>query len=338
MQASVLSHSEDRILEWLRRRSPGSALLGDDAAFLPSTERWAVTTDSQISGVHFPRDLDPRAVARRLVAVNLSDLAACGARPRYALLALATPRDFPHRRFLSAFLGECRRRDLELAGGDLARSCRLTAVLTLLGSRVKGGRWLRRSQAQPGERLWVGGTLGESAAGRLLLSRGATLEGSRVILPREFETSRPLAASARRAVRRHLAPQPQLELGWWLARRRHGAAIDISDGLARDLRRLCRESSVGARVEVSKLPYPRHFAALCERLCCDPLDLALGGGEDYVLLFSLPRSQQPPPALTARPIGQIVGSKSIRLLREESSEVLPTLGWDHLARISHRGS
>src|SRR6185436_12693499 len=126
-----------------------------------------VTTDSQIEGVHFPPGLDPALVARRLLAVNLSDLAAMGAEPRHAFLALAAPPGFAHRRFFRALLAACRLQGVELAGGDLARDPHhVHAVLTLLGTRPAAGRWLRRDGARPGHRLWHGGTVGESAAGQ----------------------------------------------------------------------------------------------------------------------------------------------------------------------------
>src|SRR5262245_33797647 len=113
--------SEDRLLAWLRREigQRGPALLGDDAALLPRGA-WAVTVDSQIAGVHFDAGLDPALLARRLLAVNLSDLAAMGALPAYAFLALSAVRDFDHRRFFRALLSDCRRHGLALAGGDLA--------------------------------------------------------------------------------------------------------------------------------------------------------------------------------------------------------------------------
>src|SRR5580693_3242585 len=104
--------SEDRLLAWLRGR-PGTSLVGDDAALVPGRGPFAVTVDSQISGVHFPAGLDAALVARRLLAVNLSDLAAMGAAPAYGFLALATPPGFALRRFFTAFLAACGRRGVE---------------------------------------------------------------------------------------------------------------------------------------------------------------------------------------------------------------------------------
>jgi thiamine-monophosphate kinase len=309
---------ENRLIDWLRRQ-PGGALIGDDAAILPA-ESFAVTVDHQISGVHFPPGLDPAIVARRLLAVNLSDLAAMGASPAYALLALAAPAGFDHRRFLASLLAACRRHGLTLAGGDLACNPVLTASLTLLGTKEAGARWLTRSGARPGHALWLGGTIGESAAGRILIEQGE---------PNEASAS--LQRAMRRAMRRHLQPTPQLALGRWLSHQKEGAAMDVSDGLARDLHRLCRASGVGAEVDAAALPFADRFRMLCEAAGADPLALALGGGEDYVLLLTLPEGIVPPEP-GARRIGRITKGKRLTLLREGKQTPLPDAGWDHLAR------
>ncbi|RMH23352.1 MAG: thiamine-phosphate kinase [Acidobacteria bacterium] len=320
---------EDRLIAWLRRRLPGG-LIGDDAAVLPR-QAWAVTTDAQIAGVHLPADLDPAWAARRLLAVNLSDLAAMGAVPAYAFLALAAPADYDHRRFLDALHRAAARHGIELAGGDLARQPHLTAVLTLLGRRSRGGRWLRRGGARPGDGLWLGGTVGEAALGLELLGRGARLAGRTIHLPPGLRLSDRLARAARRAVRRQLAPSPQLALGRWLAgETRRGGAIDLSDGLARDLYRLCRESDAGAVVRSERLPLARDAVELAARLDREPYEMALFGGEDYVLLFSLPADVVPPAAFGCRRIGEIQGGRRVELIEDGARRRLPDRGWDHL--------
>ena len=330
---------EDRLLAWLTGRLAGGdgapPLIGDDAAVLPAGGPWAVTIDSQIAGVHVPPDLDSATLARRLLAVNLSDLAATGADPAYAFLALAAPPGFAHRRFFDAFLDACREPGLELAGGDLARAPAVTATLALLGRRPRGGHFLSRRGARPGYRLWLGGTVGESAAGQLLVAHGARLRGARVALPGSSEIvgwPRPVRAAAARAVARHLAPAPQLELGRWLGRRRAPvAAMDVSDGLARDLPRLCRASGAGAVVHAEALPLAPGFASLCAALGSDPVALALGGGEDYVLLFTLPDGMAPPPHFGCAAIGTITeDGETIVIERDGVRRPLPDLGWDHL--------
>lgn len=313
---------EDRLLAWLRSRY-ALPHLGDDAAMLALDRPFVVTTDSQIEGVHFPRGLDPGRAARRALAVNLSDLAAMGAEPRFAFLALAAPPGFEHRRFFRALLAACRRYGVELAGGDLARAPHQThAVLTLIGTLPARGRWLRRDGARPGQRLWLGGTVGESAAGQRVAAMGET--GLIGAVPPAIR------AAARRALERHLEPQPQLDLGRWLGRRKAGGALDVSDGLARDLHRLCRASGCGATIDGEALPLAPRFAELCHALDRDPLELALAGGEDYVLLFTLPAGLAPPPEFGCREIGSIDAGTKVRCTRDGRTRALPPLGWDHL--------
>jgi len=319
---------EDALIAWLRRHT-GSDLLGDDAVLLPAEGRRVLTVDSQIEGVHFPPGLDPELLARRLLAVNLSDLAAVGAMPRQALLALSTGPDFDHRRFFEAFTCVCGAHGVELAGGDLAKCPGGTvATLTLIGELPSGGRFLRRGDARVGDGIWVGGTLGESAAGQRLVARGARLTGRQVRLPETLRAPQSLARSARRAVLRHLLPEPQLELGRRLGALPRVAAMDLSDGLTRDLPRLCRESAVGAEVEARALPRAVGFSRLCQALGENALDLAVEGGEDYVLLFTLPAEIDAPEG--CHRIGKVIEGRELRLLRDDGEASWPRGGWDHL--------
>ena len=337
---------EDALIDWLRRQ-PGTSLIGNDAAVLPpasSNGPFAVTVDHQIEGVHFPSGLAPDLLARRLLAVNLSDLAAMGASPAYAFLALAAPSGFDHKRFFRALLAAGRKYGLRLAGGDLAKNPHgVTAALTLLGTKEDSSRWLNRDGARPGHGLWLGGTVGESAAGRMLIERGARVTGRRVEPPPGFEAFSSLRGEAGRAVRRHLQPSPQLDLGRWLGTQEEGAAMDVSDGVARDLHRLCRASSIrggiraemgaemGAEIEAEALPFSDRFLPLCEAIGVEPLALALGGGEDYVLLFTLPADLSPPEKFACRRIGTITERPGVILLQDGKRRKLPQVGWDHLA-------
>lgn len=320
--------AEDEVVSWLQRllRHSGGALIGDDAAVLPGSDL-ALTTDTQIEGTHFVSSLDPRVLARRLLAVNLSDLAAMGAKPRYALLALAAPPSFDHRRFFKSMEASVRREGVLLVGGDLAKSPYVHACMTLIGERQN--RWIERSGARPGHVLWLGGTVGESAAGAALMARGANLVGTKVHLPEGFsELPKRLRSAAKKAVRRHLLPQPQLELGHFLSTCQEGAALDVSDGVARDLHRLCLASGVGAELRIEDLPAPKSFRKLCRQLDRRAVELQLGGGEDYVLLFTLPESVTPPPE--CHPVGRILDGKDIVGHLEGKRSPLPPSGWDHL--------
>lgn len=343
--------SEEGLVAWLRtvtgrgaaagRAGSRATLIGDDAATLPTGA--VVTVDQQIEGVHFPTGLDAAIVARRLLAVNLSDIAASGARPRHAFLALAAPPGFDHRRFFRALVGACGEFGVALAGGDLAVAENLHLSLTLIGDRRPGDATLGRDRARPGQRLWLGGTLGESALGCELLRRGAHSRGNSVVLPASFSVKGGLRTAAVRAVRRHLLPSPQLELGRWLAGRGAaaasgaGAAIDVSDGLAKDLHRLCAASEVGASLDGAALraAMPPHFAELAALLDVDPIRWVESGGEDYVLLFTLPKTVSPPRRWNALAIGVITRKPGVFIEDSEASPAsrcrrLGNAGWDHL--------
>jgi thiamine-monophosphate kinase len=339
------------LIGWLRgslQRGGKADLLGDDAALFPGSPGTMVATvDSQVAGVHVPEDLDAGLLAARLLHVNLSDLAAMGtARSRseesastwcHALVTLATPEAFDHRHFFSVLLDECAAAGVALAGGDLASSRTLTATMTLMAHQPDGWRPVRRSGARPGDALWIGGTVGESGAGLRLLRRGARLtahgERAHVFLPPELRGDGPVADAARRAVRRHLRPRAQLELGAWLSSRpegEHPAGLDLSDGAARDLPRLARESGVGLELDAAELPLSEGFTELCAALESDPIDLALGGGEDYVLAFALPEGVQPPTRFRCRRVGRVRREKELVLVRNGKREAWPEMGWDHL--------
>jgi len=322
--------AEDRLTEWLRRVAPGGEAIGDDVAALGTLADAVVTVDQQIAGTHFPPGLDPVLVARRLLEVNLSDIAAAGARPTHALLSMAAPVTFDHRRFLNALADACRRRRVLLVGGDTARSEGVNLSLTLLGTRPPRGRLLRRDAARPGDRLWLGGTVGQAALGRRLIELGARITGRRVELPKRFQAPASLRKTAASAVRRQFQPRAQIELGFWLGRRSRAAAIDISDGLALDLTRLCTASEVGAEIDGTALPLAAGFHRLADALDLPPEACAFGGGEDYVLLFALPPRVRPPAALGSSAIGRLVTGREIVVVQAGQPTPLAPLGWSHL--------
>ena len=313
----------------LRRR--GHHRIGDDAAILPSGPAWAVTTDQQIAGVHFPPELPPRAIARRLLAVNLSDLAAMGAKPEHALLTLSSPKSFEVKEFFRGMIRACEEFRLELVGGDLARTRDLSATMTLFGRREQDSRWLSRSNARVGDALFIGGVLGRAVAGLRLVGLGARLEGNAIRLP-EAISEQPISvlAEARRAVRAYLLPQPQVALGLWLARLPRVAAIDISDGLSLDLYRLCRESGVGAEISLEALlPATTSLARLHRAIGLDFDSAILAGGDEYRLLFSVPAGLRLPETLGCVEIGTISKGPEIRLIEAGRTRPLQPEGFDH---------
>jgi thiamine-monophosphate kinase len=319
---------ETQIIERIRRAlpaRPGGALLlgiGDDAAILRprAAADWVISCDAFLEGVHFLARLHPpEAVGYKALARATSDLAAMGARPRFFLLTLALPPARAARwleRFLAGLAWAARKFGLVLVGGDTSRQPRVLASVTVLGE-VERGRALRRSGARPGDLIYVSGRLGAAALGLELLRRG-------LVRPARF----------RRLLRPHLYPPIRLALGRWLARRRIASAmIDTSDGLSTDLAHLLEASGVGARLAPSRLPIvsiPRELA----RRSLDPLALALNGGEDYELLFTVPRRfrARVPRSWRGIPltcIGEIVPGNQL-LLADSSGRTrrLAPGGWD----------
>lgn len=323
--------SEWEIIRYLQRRvgrSRGVRVgIGDDAAVLEGDARadWVVTTDLMIEDVHFLRQAQPpRAVGHKAVARSLSDIAAVAAVPRYALIALALPPELPTRwvkEFFAGALALARRHRVVLAGGDLSRSGRVIADVQILGS-VEKGRAIRRRGARPGDVVFVSGELGLARLGL-------------AVLRAQLAADEPLL---RRAVRAHFYPQPRLRLARELRRFPVTAMIDVSDGLSSDLHHLCAASHVGARLEAARIPATRIPSHVAERLGVASLDLALHGGEDYELLFTLPanaarRLPQRLASVALHHIGTIVRGQTIVLVDAEGRrKPLPARGWDHFAR------
>jgi thiamine-monophosphate kinase len=286
-----MARGEEAMIERIRRSySAGGAAgenlpagarlitgIGDDAAVLrPAAGRELVLTcDQFLEGAHFLGNVHPPdAVGYKALARAASDLAAMGARPQVFLLSLALPREKTGRWLDSMARGmarAARELGIALAGGDTSECRRVSMSLTLLGD-VRRGTGVLRSGARPGELIFVSGTLGAAQLGLEILRRGLARE----------RRWRPL-------LRAHLYPRVRLDLGEWLAASRLASAMmDISDGLSTDLARLCAASGVGARIYAAKLPAARVPAELARR-GLDPLELALDGGEDYELLFTVPR-------------------------------------------------
>ena len=247
--------------------------IGDDAAVVGLGGATAVATDTMVSGVHFPDGLAGDAVGHRILAVNLSDLAAMGAEPRWCTLALTLP-DVDHAwlaAFAQGFFALAAEHGVELIGGDTTRGP-LSVTLHLLGD-VDRDRILTRGGAATGDDIHVTGTLGDAAAGLDLVSRG-----------------RSGAGNAHRVLRsRFLTPTPRVAAGIAL-RSLASAAIDVSDGLLADLGHLCRASRCAASVDVERLPLSPELQELFPP--GDTETWALTGGDDYELCFTAPTSRR----------------------------------------------
>ncbi len=250
--------------------------VGDDGAILrcPPGHELVMVSDTLVAGVHFPLDAPARSVGHRALAVNLSDIAAMGATPAWALLSLTLPE--VHERWLTEFAGGfsrlARTHEVQLVGGDTTRGP-LSLSVQVVGM-VPPETALRRSTARPGDLLFVSGRVGEAAGGLALLQ--ATLA------PRES-----LNDSVRRSlIERFEFPQPRLALALKL-RGVASAAMDISDGLLADAEKLARASGLRLRIDLERLP---QSAALAESfLPATATNLMLTGGDDYELLFSVSR-------------------------------------------------
>ncbi len=298
--------------------------LGDDACVLPAG-RYALTTDTLLEHVDFECAwAPPGALGHKALAANLSDLAAMGARPRFLLLTLGWPSGFPEA-FIEGLLKGMRALALQegvgLCGGDLTRSPQgLLLSLTLAGEQE--GAPLTRSGGRPGDVLYVGGALGGPAA-----ALGRFQAGER--LP-SFDPAAPPEEPDLRLLDRFYRPPSQTALGGFLSKGPLASCcMDVSDGLSRDLARLCEASGCGAEVEEDALP----LEASAGGPSGDKLDTAVLGGEEQVLLFASPagneaRLREAPVKL--HPIGRLTEGSELRLLCHDGGlKVLPRAGFDH---------
>lgn len=269
MTAEAVPSEFDLIRSHFTRATPGAVLgVGDDAALLALTpgRQLVVSTDMLVSGRHFFSDADPESLGHKSLAVNLSDLAAMGARPRWALLALALPE--ADEAWLSAFsrglyaLADAH--GVELVGGDTTRGP-LNISITVLGE-VAPGMALRRDAAQVGDDIWLSGELGGAALALRHLLGGQDLG----------EYTNPCLERLHR-------PQPRVDLGLRLAGLAH-AAIDLSDGLLADLGHILERSGVGAMIDPASIPHAAAFSRFPELFETG----VLAGGDDYELCFTAP--------------------------------------------------
>jgi thiamine-monophosphate kinase len=304
--------------------------IGDDCAvlrILPGRGKQGkdtlVTTDFTLEGIHFRRDWhSPESVGHRCLARGLSDIAAMGGEPVAAFLSLALPRDLPQSwvgRFARSLIGLADRYGVPLAGGDTAESPNgILADIVVVGA-VPKGKAVLRSGARPGDRIYVTGELGGSAAAVWELRKSTRKTPRRKLNPRDYP--------------RHFFPEPRIELGRILRERGLASAmIDTSDGLSTDLAHICEESRVGAEIGAELIPRasvgkPAHEVEL---------RLALHGGEDYELLFTAPVGKKVPSRIAGIPIthiGHITrgGTVVVRNRAGVGYELQPR-GWEHFRK------
>jgi thiamine-monophosphate kinase len=261
--------------------------IGDDAAVIkPGDGReLVVTADLLIEDIDFRRaTITPELLGHKALAVSLSDVAAMGSEPRWAMLSIGIPSDawsvdFIDQLYEGAFKLANRYR-IRLVGGDTSRAPDKIVLDSIVLGDCAAGRAVLRSGAKPGDFLYVTGELGGAAAGLRLLKRGAKLGAKR--------GNQSEAQAMEKVLQRQLSPEPRV--GWGLVigqEQLASAMIDISDGLSSDLLHLCEESHVGALIDAAKIPIDESVVALVGRRALDPLQLALHGGEDFELLFTV---------------------------------------------------
>ena len=320
-------------------RSPIVLGIGDDAAVLRPTpnDDFLVSTDLLTEGIHFNLKLHSfKEIGYRAAVANLSDIAAMGGIPQALLVGVAIPPRSSRKSLTNLYDGlmkPCREHGVALIGGDTSRSCSgLFLSITVLG-KIRHGQSLTRSGAKVSDHIYVTGTLGDSSAGLRLLKQ---LRRSR----RGHQKKK----SEVKLAQRHLRPIPRLVIGHKLVQHNLAhAAIDLSDGLSGDLRHLCTASHVGAEVWAKHLP----ISPECRKFAHDhgelPLDFAMGGGEDFELLFTAPaihRGRIETLSLSCNVpiscIGQIHPKEfGIRLkLADGSSRKVPITSFNHFTMVA----
>ena len=328
---TVADIGEHAVIEHIRKRVPPLPAgvvtgIGDDAAVV-EPDRGAlavVTTDTLVEGVHFDRNhSSPGDIGDKALAVNLSDLAAMGAAPRYALLALSLPADWlvaELEEAVDALLALAARNRTTLIGGDVTASPGpLVIGVTAIGS-AKARRVLGRDGARPDDIVYVSGAVGAAAAGLASLQRTAQTG----FPPEECR-------------RRHRRPEARVALGVALGRNRAArACMDLSDGLGDAVRRIAAASGVGVRLDAEALPVHPEARAWFEAAGLDPVGAALAGGEDYELAFTSPPAfrgrlrhvRRQIGELPITPIGVVTKAREVCLRRDGKDELLPR-GYQH---------
>jgi thiamine-monophosphate kinase len=297
---------------------PGAFGLDDDAAAIapPKGCDLVITADGIVAGVHFFPDDPAEAVAKKALRVNLSDLTAKGARPLGFLLMLALPSDVPETwiaAFARALGADAKAFACPLLGGDTVRTLGPVAISIAAFGTVPEGKMVRRAGAKPGEHVVVTGTIGDAALGLLLRRDPAAAE--RWALTRQQQND--LTA-------RYLVPEPRTAIAELLGHHA-SAAIDVSDGLAGDLAKLCRVSGVTAAIEAARVPLsqPARAALAGEPTLIEPI---LTGGDDYEILASVPRGNVEALRDQALAQGVVVTDIGMVLAGDEEARVLDQHG------------
>lgn len=298
--------------------------IGDDCAVLPTYPisegpgELLVSTDLLMEGVHFLRkESSPEDIGWKAAAVNLSDIAAMGGRPVATFLSIALPKDAQGEwaeRFIKGYAEISDLFDVPLLGGDTTSALREIAINVCVLGRCPSGKAITRSGARPGDMIYVTGPLGDSAAGLQAILKN-------------LERTEDVAT----LIHRHKRPQPRLRAASDLiATDLVGAMMDISDGIASDLRHILKASGVGAIVELDRLPLTEEFMRVCKEQNWNAYELATGGGEDFELLFTAPAGMEKrTDIITVYPIGRIVEGNGLQWFHGGVRTDFDTTGYEH---------
>lgn len=312
--------------------------IGDDAAiFRNRADRdIVITADLLVEDIDFRRAYTPPCLlGHKALAVSLSDIAAMGARPRFCLLSIGIPREVWRTKFLDhfyeGFFALADAHDVTLIGGDTSRTPERIIVDSIVIGEARRNRSVLRSGARAGDAIYVTGALGGAAAGLRLLEGGARIA-------RTPKRTRTKLNTPQSLMLRQLAPEPRTTWGEFLGSASLASAmIDISDGLSSDLAHLCRASSVGAKIDAARIPIDL-FVEESKITKDEAFKLALHGGEDYELLFTVRprRIRQLPYEIGGVPvtrIGEITSEAgSIEIVQESRARILKPTGFTHFGR------
>jgi thiamine-monophosphate kinase len=305
------------------KKSFGLRAVGDDCAILPKDDLFdlVVTADLLVEDVDFRLDwTNPEYLGHKALAVSLSDVAAMGAEPVWSMLTIGVPEklwesDFV-KRFYEGWTELANEFGVELVGGDISRSPDKFVVDSIAGGQVPKGKAILRSGAKPGDAIFVSGSLGGAAGGLRLLESGTD----------RGDKESPL----QHLIDRQLRPTPRVELGKWLLKHDIASAmIDLSDGLSSDIHHICEMSNVGAELDASLLPVDENLQNIFG--ADEALALALNGGEDFELLFTVSKEKiSPLENADVSHIGTVIENTGIVQLRDGDQTVeLQPSGYRH---------
>lgn len=348
--------------------------IGDDASVIreAANRDLIVTTDLLVEGVDFHRQATPaRLLGHKALAVSLSDIAAMAARPYWSFLSFGMPRDAWNGsfkdEFVSGYFALADQFGVTLSGGDVSETKEGIVVDSIVLGEVESGAAVLRSGARAGDQIFVTGNLGGAAAGLKLIELGARIEEpSEITDQRSAEDKSPRSVdepldSERESNAAKLSPRsddeaiqalllrqlrPEPRAGWGIVlgeERLATAMIDLSDGLSSDLHHLCKESNVGAIIDAASLPLDENVKQLCGRRALDPLALALHGGEDFELLFTVapetvPRLPKRVDGVVISRIGEITDSDRIWIREKNRQWELQPLGFEHFINRNAKGA